>query len=270
MFFVALMGLTVNNRVSLTWPEQFIRDVVSWVQGVASVPTKATADFFADWQEISNVHDENETLRKLLNKYAEDTIRLNQLETENNRLQSALKFTEEQKALHNYKYLYADVLSYSGDLYNKSIVINLGEKDGIKIDMAVASIDGLVGRIDSVSKHHSTVQLLVDLSSNNESSKPIAVAIKGKENQTFGVVEEFDRQKNKLRMSKIHPQDPMKKGDIVVTSGLGELFPSGLVIGKVTNRKVGDVGITHVADIKPAAKFNRLQEVFVIEVPIER
>lgn len=270
MFFIAIMGLTVANRAHLSWPEQFFRDIIGWSQGVVSAPARVAINFFEEWQQISDVHEENEALRKTLSKYAEDTLRLNQLEADNKRLQAALQFTEEQKAYNHYIYHYADVTAYSGDLYNRSIVINRGKKDGIQLDMAVASVDGLVGRIDSVSQYYSTVQLLLDLNSNNKSSKAIAATVKGGEDQSFGVIEEYDRAKNRLRMTKIDPMDPMKTGDIVVTSGLGEVFPSGLVIGKIVERKVGEFGITHVAEIEPSTDFKNLHQVFVIELPVPR
>jgi rod shape-determining protein MreC len=59
----------------------------------------------------------------------------------------------------------------------------------------------------------------------------------------------------------------LQPSDVIVTSGLGELFPEGIVIGTVIERRVGDFGLTHMATIQPAATFTHLREVFVVEVP---
>ncbi len=268
LFFIAVMGLTISNRAQMTWPEQFFKDTVGWFQGVVNVPARVVGDWFGEWQQISNVHEENEALRKQLDQFARNSARLNQLEADNVRLQRALDFTESQRALHNYKFHYADVISISGNEYNPSLLINLGSKDGIKLDMAVTSVEGLVGRISAVTQYHSTVQLLHELDENNRTSRPMAATVRGAEGKSFGIIEEFDRSKGLLVMTKIDPLDPLKKGDVVVTSGLGQLFPSGLVIGTVKSRKIGDFGITHVAEIQPAATLTKLREVFVVEVPV--
>jgi len=70
-----------------------------------------------------------------------------------------------------------------------------------------------------------------------------------------------------LQMTKIDENDTMAPGDTVITSGLGNVFPRGIVIGTVMNRQVGDYGLTQKATIAPAAKFDHLREVFVVVVP---
>ena len=270
MLFVALMGLTVSERTQLTWPEKFLRDTIGWIQDVFHTPVAAVSGFFGEWFDILDVHEENRELRKSLNEFARDYNRLNQLEAENIRLQKALGFTDAQRQIHNYRYHYADVIANGGDNFNRSVIINVGENDGIRANMAVATVDGLVGRVSSVTKYHSSVQLLLDFDNSGKSGKPFACTVKGKEQSSFGIIEDYDQSSGFLRMTKIDPLDPLKTGDLVITSGLGELFPAGLVVGQVVKRKVGEFGITHVAIIKPTARFKQLREVFVVEVPVVR
>ena len=70
-----------------------------------------------------------------------------------------------------------------------------------------------------------------------------------------------------LQMTKIDEDDPMESGDLVITSGLGNVFPRGLIIGTLESRQVGDFGLTQKATVKPAARFDHLREVFVVVVP---
>lgn len=266
--FIAIMGLTFGKRQYITWPEKFLKDTVAWTQGLFYKPAGSIAGFFEDIRMLGTIHEENKVLKQTLTRYARDTARLNDLEQQNKRLQEALGFTERQKEANNYRFRIAEVVSYNPDLLNRTITINLGELDGIKPNMAVMSVEGLVGRIIRVSAFSSDVQLLdgVDDSAAPE-TKAISVTVKGKE-MSFGVIEYFDKKETQmLVMSRIDPNDKLAVGDTVITSGRGLLFPRGIEIGKVMERKVGKFGIAHEAYIQPFARLDHLREVFVVEVP---
>ncbi|MDF2721297.1 MAG: rod shape-determining protein MreC [Paenibacillus sp.] len=263
--FVAIIGFTFGGRGSMSWPEGFLKDTVTYVQGWLNKPARAVAGFFEDVRRMSVLYEENRQMKLSLTQYAKDTARLNDLEAQNKRLKDELGFTERQKQANNYKYRIAEVYASSPDPFNNTIVINLGEKDGIKANMAVMSVEGLIGRVVQVSPFYSNVQLITDLDSS--SAKAIAVTVKGKENESFGILEGYDRGKSRLIMNKIPKTDKLTVGDVVVTSGVGQLFPRGIEIGVVESRDEGEFGITHTALIKPFASFNHLREVFVIEVP---
>ncbi|WP_281272181.1 rod shape-determining protein MreC [Paenibacillus flagellatus] len=263
--FVALMGFTFGGRGTMSWPEGFLKDTVTWVQGWLNKPARSVAGFFEDVRRLSVLYEENRQLKLTLTQYAKDTARLNDLEAQNKRLKEALGFTERQQQSNQYKYRIAEVYASSPDPFNNTIVINLGEKDGIQANMAVMSVEGLIGRVVKVSPFYSNVQLLTELDSS--AAKAIAVTVKGRENESFGILEGYDRETGMLIMNKIPKADQLTKGDIVVTSGVGQLFPRGIEIGEVVSRDEGDFGITHTALVKPFASFNHLREVFVIEVP---
>ncbi len=264
--FMVVMGLTVGNRGQLTWPERFVKDTVSWMQGLFYKPARVTADFFDDLRNVRVVYEENKKLKMRLSQYAKDTMRLNDLEAQNKRFKELLGFTERQKQLDNYTYHVAEVISDSPDPYANIVNINLGSKDGMKPDMAVISVDGLLGRVDEVSEFYSSVQLLIDDSAN---AKGIAATVRGHENDVFGIVN-YDREKQTLVMTKIEQTNPIEVGDTIITSGLGEVFPKGIVIGKVTSKEMGEFGITYKANIQPASGFRHLREVLVVEVPAPR
>lgn len=263
--FIALMGLTLRQRDKLTWPERFIKDSVSWTQGLIYKPARAIAGFFEDIHNLRVVYEENKILKMTLSQYARDTMRLNDLEAQNKRFKEELAFTKRQMESDKYKYHIAEVTAVSTDPIVKTININLGSTDGIKTNMAVMSVDGLIGRIQRVSDFSSTVQLLTDIDDTNNESKGIAATVKGKENESFGLIERYDNQL--LVMNKIEKLEEFNVGDTVVTSGLGQVFPRGLEIGTVVSKEIGEFGITYKAMIQPKAKFTHLREVFVVEVP---
>ncbi len=265
ILFIALMGFTFG-RNRLTWPEKFVSDAIGTVQGVFYRPVGAVADFFRDLGRLSDVYKENELLRQTVAQYTQDQIRFNMLEAENKRLQEELNFTDRQKELDNYRYLIAQVVGSTSNPYEKTIKINLGSRDGVKPDMAITTVDGLVGIVSRVSTFTSTVKLITDLDENSSAGMPISATVLGKETQSFGIIE-YDEESGKLQMTKIDERDPLTLGDKVITSGLGNVFPKGIIIGTVDSRQVGDFGLTHTAVITPAAKFDHLREVFVVVVP---
>lgn len=265
ILFFALMGFT-NNRTRLTWPEKFINDVFGTAQSVLYRPVGAIADFFRDLSRLSDVYTENEALRQTVAQYTQDQIRFNTLQAENERLQSALGFTERQKEMDNYRYLIAQVVGSTSNPYERTIKINLGSQAGIKENMAVTTIDGLIGIVSKVSTFTSTVLLLTDLDLNTSAGLPVSATVLGKETKSFGIIS-YEEESQTLLMTKIDELDPLVEGDKVITSGLGNVFPKGIMIGTVKERQVGDFGLTHTATITPSAKFEHLSEVFVVVVP---
>jgi len=268
--FIALMGLTLGRWGVMVWPANFVKDTVSWAQGMLYKPAGYVSGFFQDLRDLRTVYEENRLLRQTLFKYAKDTARLNELEAENKRLKEALAFTERQKQANNYRYHIARVIAQSPDPFNATIVIDLGEKDGIRENMAVVTSEGLLGRTTSVAAFSANVQLLTAIHDTGTDSKAIAATVKGREDVSFGIIESYDRESGLLAMNKIPQTDPLQVGDVVITSNLGQVFPPGIEIGTVVSKESGDFGIDYKAMVRPFARFHHLQEVFVVEVPDER
>lgn len=271
ILFIALMGLTFG-RFSMTWPEKFLKDTVSFTQGLLYKPAGFVVGLIEDIRRMRTMHEENKVLRQTLTRYARDTARLNDLEQQNKRLQDALGFTDRQKQMNNYTFRIAEVTEFNQQ--NKMITINLGEKDGIRANMAVMSVDGLVGRVVRVSSFYADVQLLTGLQTVVDSadklameSKAIAVTVKGHESESYGFIESFNQETQQLVMTKIEAKDPIQPGDTIITSGKGLVFPKGIEVGKVVEKRQGDFGITYIATVQPFASFNHLREVFVVQVP---
>jgi len=265
--FVAVMGFSIGDRKKLTWPENFLLDASGMVQQWFYKPAGYIAGLFEDLTNLRSIYTENEELRKMAAAYARDKAKYNENELKLKRLEDALQFTERQKKLNDYRYLIAQVIAVSNDPYNKTIRINLGSKDGIKPNMVVVTTDGLVGLISRVNPFSANVMPLTELDDKSPDTKQYAATALGKETTSFGMVDNYDAETGMLTMSRIDKDDPMVKGDTIITSGRGNVFPQGIVIGKVHNRQVGDFGLTHTASIEPAADFAHLKEVFVVEVP---
>lgn len=266
--FVAVMGFSIGDRKKLTWPEKFALDTSGFFQQWLYRPAGYVSGLVHDLANMREVYKENEQLRIAAAAYARDSIKYNSMESTLKQLQDDLEFKQRQRDMDNYKYLIAQVIAVNNDPYDETIRINLGSKDGIKPNMVVVTNKGLVGLTSRVDPFFSSVMPITKLNVNTLDAKAIAATVLstlGKGTESFGIVDSYDAETGKLSMSKISEHDPLKVGDTIVTSGLGNVYPRGIVIGTVDSSQVGDFGLTYTATITPAADFNHLTEVFVVQ-----
>lgn len=249
----------------MSWPENFLRDTTGFVQKMFYKPAGYVAGLFEDIGNLKDLSKENEQLKILAAQYARDKAQYNFIQVENEQLKEQLKFTKAQEELYKYQYHIAQVVSQTTEPSNSTIVIDLGAKDGVRPNMSVISVDGLVGVISQVSNFTSTVKLMTMMDTNDPNSQPpIAATAINKEGKTFGMIESYDPKTNKLLMNKIPPGDPIAPKDVIVSSGIGGLYPRGLTIGTVESVEVGEFGLTSTAVIKPSAEFQDWKQLIVV------
>lgn len=267
ILFIAVMGFTLGPRTSLSWPEKFVKDTVGFVQYVFYKPASYIAGLFEDIANLRALQEENEQLKIALAHYTRDKATYNWIDQENKRLQKELDFTNAQKELYNYDWKIAHVISVNDDPVNNTIVLDIGAREGVKEGMAVHSDQGLVGVISRVSNFTSTVRLATSMDAKDPNSNGIAVTAQGKENDVFGMIETYDKEKGMFLMTRIEDGTPLKKEDLIVSSGVGGAFPRGMIIGTVKDIQVGEYGLTYTATVKPAASFTDWKELFVVFTP---
>ncbi|WP_379159806.1 rod shape-determining protein MreC [Paenibacillus sp. sgz5001063] len=265
VMFIVVMGFSLATRKSLSWPENFLRDTTGFVQNLFYKPAGYVAGLFQDIGNLKDLAEENEELKILAAQYARDKAQYNFIQAENEGYKIKLHFTEAQKNLYNYEYHIANVVSVTTEPNNNTLVIDLGSKDGVKPNMSVTSVEGLVGVISKVSNFTSTVKLMTMMDANDPNSQPpIAATVFNKEGDTFGMIESYDQQTGMLMMNKIPVGNPVAKGDTIISSGIGGLYPRGMTIGTVQEVKTGEFGLTSTAIIKPAAGFQDWKGLFVV------
>ncbi|MBD2870451.1 rod shape-determining protein MreC [Paenibacillus arenilitoris] len=267
ILFIAVIGFSLSDRKELTWPEKFLKDTAGFVQQWFYKPAGYIAGFFEDIGDLRLLYEENKQLRLTAAAYSREKIEYNFIKKENERLKEALSFTERQKQMYNYNYLIAQVISVSNDANNRSLTINLGSENGVRPNMAVTTIKGLIGLVSSVTPFTSTVTPITELDESSPTFNSIAVTILGREDESFGILSSYNKETSRILMTKIDEDDKMAVQDTVITSGLGNVYPRGLVVGTVESKQVGDFGLTLTASVELAASFDHLTEVFVVQVP---
>jgi len=133
-------------------------------------------------------------------------------------------------------------------------LINKGSAHGLKIGMPVMATPGLIGRLIDVSWHVSKVLLLIDENNN------IGAILQ--RTRTQGIVSGAGAHGCILKY--IYKNQDIKEGDPVISSGMGGIFPKGLLIGKVSRVQKQDAGLFLKIDVAPFADFAKLEEVLVL------
>ncbi|WP_099158655.1 rod shape-determining protein MreC [Virgibacillus ndiopensis] len=260
IILVALIGFSLGDRKNLSTPEQFIKDTVGWAQSVIHTPVKFVANIFTNIDDLKNTYDENQLLKEKLSQYKGLIYEVQEIKEENEQLRKTLDKTE---SIRDFNPIQATVMSRTPERWVEQITINKGEQDGLKTNMAVITADGMIGKVQTTSEFTSTVQLLTGFDQFNRISATISRK-KGKD--IFGMIEEFDEETNSLLFKIIEESDKdLKKGELVVSSGMGGVFPAGLLIGTVKEVIPDKYGLTRTALVKPAADMYEINNVIVVD-----
>lgn len=253
---VALVGFSLRDRDNASWPEQFVKDVVGFGENIISKPVSYVADLTGNVSSLKNTYKENEELKKRLEKVAQLESDVADLEKENKELKSTLKI---QKSIRDYKPINASVISRNPSNWNNQVEIDKGSTDGIKPDMAVSTPSGLIGKVTTTGAKSSTVELL----SSSDVKNRVSASVQGKE-QAYGIINGYDDDSKLLKLTQLPYDMTFKKGQKVVTSGLGGKFPAGIYIGTIQKVETDKMGLSQTAWLKTGADFYDLNHVIVL------
>ena len=203
---------------------------------------------------LVGVEEENEQLRSSLQKISSkyENLKILYVETEkkNQRLENILDFTHET----SYTLIPARVIGGDPQPFSGSIVVDKGTASGVSVDMPVISTDGVVGIVISVSTRSSRIVLLND--------KNCRVDVIVQDDRARGILE--GAADGSLKLSYVDRQADVIEGDIIVTSGMGGIFPKGLLVGEVAAVTVPPYGLFQEIVIEPRAKLSSLEEVLIV------
>ncbi len=207
----------------------------------------ANARYLLNFQDLTS---ENKKLKGQIDSLTGELIRLEEAARENERLRSLLSFPQEA----SYKTRAALLIGKDSSNWTKTVLLNKGASSGIKEGLVVTSGPNLVGRIIEAAPFASRASLLIDFNS----KIPAKIRHSREEGIVFG---DFYRGKS---ISKMKYLQEVEIGDEVISSGLGGVYPKGLLIGKVIRVEEEKNRLYKVAEIRPAVDFSRLEEVTVI------
>ena len=200
------------------------------------------------------MQEENEKLKQKNSELEQSLRELEIIKSENNTLKEYVNLKEKY---NEFQTVPAYVINKDISNYNDTIIINVGSKDGVAVNMPVISEKGLVGHIISVTESTAKVQTIIDTASTTSclitTSRDMIIA-KGTLNSS-----------STLKATFIPTNATILEGDKIETSGLGGIYPKGIHIGTI-KKVVNTKNITdRYAMIETAVNFEKLETVLVIK-----
>jgi len=258
-FFFLLLGisflfLTFSLQNKIESFKNFFLYLLSPSTSLATKIFTQTSDLGKNLLEQVHLNEENRLLKGRLQEYIHrETINKEILE-ENKRLRQLLIYKEKKE----YNFIPAHVIGRDPQSWYHSVIIDKGSVDGIKKDLPVIALDedkeGVVGRIHEVSLHSSKVLLITDSLS--------AVVGSCQRNNVDGLVE--GQNKNELLLKYLFPDADVRIKDLIVTNGIGGVFPPGLPIGEVIKIEEKKYAPYKQALVSPYLNFHRLRELLIL------
>lgn len=256
VFLVIINAVMKNNR-NTNFISGFFKESVLLVNKVVNTPINIVKD------KIDEKKDQKDLLKKynkLKDKYKDtEDLRLEnkELEKEIKELKKALDL---KNILSDYKKINSTTLNRNLGYWYRNITIDKGKKDGIKKDMAVINSDGLIGTVYKTSNNTSTVQLLTS----NEFNK-ISVKIEVKDKYVYALLTKYNEDDNTFTLEGISENTEIPIDSKVTTTGMGSIFPSGILVGKVLSIETDSYDLAKIIKIKSDVNFNDLNVVTVLK-----
>jgi rod shape-determining protein MreC len=239
------VGMRPKNFTLTIWLP--VQKSVNWIITFPENTLNAIRELRYLRQEVNRLQLENQQYRLELSNYKSLENQLKRLESV---LQLKSKFPRQAKM--------ARIIAHDPSTWNKSFVIDLGSEDGVGVDSPVLSEQGIVGRVLQVMPRQSRVLLLTDASS--------SVAGIVSRSRVTGIVQGMGH--STLKYAYVDVREDVQKDDIIVSSGLGGIFPRGYVIGTISKRTISENNLNADIEVVPAVDFGAMDYVFVLP-PVE-
>lgn len=273
IIFISLVTLSLSGGNNVV--QDLTNDITAFVGRSFSKPADSVMTAFNSVEEIQHTFEENQVLKREIKKIYEKDAEIANLREENKQLQAELGVSD---TLSEYQTVAANVISRNPDQWIENLIIDVGSDDGVNETMPVMNQNGLIGIISEANASSSKVTLITNV---DESSNRVSAQINIKDrpasseendnddanknsNAVYGIISEYREETGDLVMTQVTSDLDIQEGNIVTTSGLGGLFPSGLVIGEVREVTLDNQGLGRVIFVKPATDFNNTKTVTVV------
>lgn len=251
---VSLALFTASSRMGDAGPIAGVRSAfmtvttpVRYLGATVTAPFQGLGNIFAnltsDQGTLSDLKAENERLQA---RNAE----LEESEQTASRLQELLGI----KDTYNLQSTAARIISGSVDSWSSTVTIDKGTADGLSVGMPVTASNGVIGQIVECGATSATVRLLTDESSSISAMVQTSRAQGMLVGSAAGQVE----------LTLIRTSQTVNVGDVIVTSGLGGVFPKGLPLGKVTSVDSNPGSLYLDIVVEPFAHTENFEEVLVV------
>lgn len=237
-----IISIDIDNRKDSN--QGIIKDFVIFIEKVVQYPFNA----------FNKDKDKDQSNSKIIKENINSDI-----EKDNRELRDVLELN---KTLTEFIPINATILSRNKSYWFNTMTIDKGSSSGIEKNMAVVTKNGLIGKISNVSKHSSEIKLITS----DDINFKISIAIKTNDVDNYAILNGYDKETGLIKATGIDKTTNINQGDTVVTSGLGEMFPSGIYIGKVEKTESDKYDLSKTIYIKTDQNYNSIHYVTVLKV----
>lgn len=256
VIILALAAASASEGSRIKAVGNIISVPIAPLQSVISFMSKQIAGIFDYFKDVKATKAENEELMQRISELEKENRELERLQRENKELRDALNFLDQ---MESFEPIGCTIIAKDPGNWFEVFTINRGSKDGIEINSPVITAYGLVGRVSEVDLFTSKVVSIIDMDSTvaaRVSSSRDVVIVRGDASL---------RNSGLCRMDYISPDMDVMPGDIIETSGLGGIYPKGIIIGQVKEVIRNEGQFDAYAIINPVVDFKRLEEVIVLK-----
>lgn len=262
IFVVALLALalillsySLKHETGTGFVKKVVLEAAAPVHNVLILSVKSVSDAWFRYVFLVGLQQDNRDLKKKIDELKAELILYQEGFLESQRLKKLLALKDSYK----YNFIAAQVIAKEPAALSRIIMINKGSAHGLKAGMPVIAPPGLVGRLTDVSWHASKVLLFIDESSN------IDAILQG--SRTQGIIRGVGSRGCELRY--VLKNQDVKEGEVVVSSGIGGVFPKGIMIGVVSGVAKHDTGLFLKISVTPFVDFSKLEEVLILSTDEE-
>ena len=258
ILLLIIFSFTLKEDRKLSKAESLLKDGLIYSEKIITYPFNYIKENIKEYKKLKDVNKNNNILETSID-------RIDSIEAENIELRRQLETLKEELninyTLSDYEYVNATVVSRNVGYWHNKITINKGTYNGVEKDMVVISSKGLIGKVIKTSTFTSDVRLITT----SDTSNKISVHISNGDNNLYGLINSYDYNKNVLELEGISNTKDVNIGDYVYTSGLGGVFPTGILIGIVEEITTDSYDLAKIIKVKPSADFNDINYVSILK-----
>lgn len=258
ILLLVIFRITLKEDRKLNKVESLLKDGFTYTEKIIITPFNFIKEKITSYNKLKDIEKDNDILETSID-------RIDSMEAENIELRRQLNALKEELnidyALADYEYLNATVISRNIGYWHNKITIDKGTYNGVEKDMVVINSKGLIGKVIKSSTFTSDIRLITTSDTNNK----ISVHISNGSNNLYGLINSYDYNNNVLELEGISNTKDVNIGDLVYTSGLGGIFPSGILIGKVTEITTDSYDLAKIIKVSPSVDFTDINYVSILK-----
>ena len=257
VFFLIIANIlilsVVGQRYPTSGPGGFTISLLAPFQEAVASSSQFVKGIWRHYFDLVRVSEENDRLTRQLARAQEMKNAWVEARLTNDRLRRLMDIERD----YAQQVVYAEVIGRDPTAWFKTVIINKGAKDQVAVGMPVAVPEGIVGQVVDVSGRYAKVLLLVDQNS--------AVDAMVQRTRARGLIK--GEYADQCRLEYVLRKEEVQVGDVVVTSGLGNVFPKGLRIGEIKDVSGETNEMFYTISVAPYVDFEKLEELLVMQPP---